>query len=266
MAPIADYRHSVFYLYDSSKNHTGGSCFHCSDTFIRREKTKQIITAIYLWNIGILVEVIFWGLFTGITGNYQLSNMGIHYLEMTITQIAMLFWAIFYYRVMRAIPQEALDRVPLRFWLISLFTPFFGAAAFFAVFSQLVTQLEAGFNNFLFCGFFGLVVFALDLFNFYLYIKLINSYHSRLFAGELAKTTPVYTPENGLSAAFIEKYDLSKRQTEIIEALLKGKSNKEIAVALKMEVNTVQVHLQNVYRKTGARGRYAVMALVGNPK
>jgi len=227
---------------------------------------NKFITAVYLWNIGILVEVIFWGLFTGITGIIFLSNMGIHYLEMTITQIIMLFWAVFYYLLMRAMPQSALDRVPLRFWLIALFTPFFGAIAFFALFNQLETQLEAGFNNFLFCGFFGLVVFALDLFIFYLYIKLINSYHSRLLAGELSKTIPVYTPENGLSPAFIEKYDLSKRQTEIIEALLQGKSNKEIAVALNIEVNTVQVHLQNVYRKTGAPGRYAVMALVGNPK
>ncbi|MDR2922241.1 MAG: helix-turn-helix transcriptional regulator, partial [Treponema sp.] len=125
------------------------------------------------------------------------------------------------------------------------------------------TQLEAGFNNFLFCGIFGLVVFALDMCIFYLYIKLITGYHSRLLAGELAQTPPVYTPENGLSPAFIEKYDLSKRQTEITEALLQGKSNKEIAVALDIEVNTVQVHLQNVYRKTGAPGRYAIMALVG---
>jgi DNA-binding CsgD family transcriptional regulator len=44
---------------------------------------------------------------------------------------------------------------------------------------------------------------------------------------------------------------------------LQGKSNKEIATALNIEVNTVQVHLQNVYRKTGAPGRYAIMALVG---
>jgi len=227
---------------------------------------NKIITAIYLWNIGILIEVIFSGLFIGITGSIFLSNMDTHYLEMAITQTVMLLWAVFYYLLMRAMPQSALDRVPLRFWLIALFTPFLGAVAFFAVFNQLETQLEAGFNNFLFCGFFGLVVFALDIFIFYLYIKLIISYHSRLLAGELSKTIPVYTPESGLSSAFIEKYDLSKRQTEIIEALLQGKSNKEIAVALKIEVNTVQVHLQNVYRKTGASGRYAVMALVGNPK
>jgi DNA-binding CsgD family transcriptional regulator len=227
------------------------------------KKRDRIIAAIYLWDIGILVEVVFAGLFIGITGRLFLLNMNTLYLEMTITQTAMLFWAVFYYLLIRAMPQAALDRVPLRFWLIALLTPFFGAAAFFAAINHMEAQLEAGFNNFLLCGILGLVVFALDLCIFYLYIKLIASCHYRLLAGELAKTPPVYTPENGLSTAFIEKYDLSKRQAEITEALLHGKSNKEIAAALNIEVNTVQVHLQNVYRKTGAPGRYAIMALAG---
>jgi DNA-binding CsgD family transcriptional regulator len=227
------------------------------------KKRSRIITAIYLWDIGLLADVVFSCLFTGITGSLSLSNMNILYLEMAVTQTAMLLWAVFYYLLMRAMPQEAVDRVPLRFWLITLLAPFFGAVALFAAINPLKTQLEAGFNNFLFCGIFGMVVFALDMCIFYLYIKLITGYHSRLLAGELAKTPPVYTPENGLSRAFIEKYDLSRRQTEITEALLQGKSNKEIATALNIEVNTVQVHLQNVYRKTGAQGRYAIMALVG---
>lgn len=184
-------------------------------------------------------------------------------LEMMITQIAMLLWALFYYVLMRRMPDDALVRAPLYFWLIALFTPFLGAASLFAVINPLKVQLEAGFNNFLFCGIFGLVILALDLGIFFLYIKLISMYHSRLLAGELAKTPPLYTRENGLSSVFIEKYNLSKRQTEIIEALLQGKSNKDIAVSFNIEVNTVQVHLQNIYRKTGAPGRYAIMALAG---
>ncbi len=220
---------------------------------------NKIITAIYLWNTGLLVDIIFACLFTGIVGELPVVN----YLEMSTVQIAMLLWAIFYYLLMRAMPQEAFERVPLRFWFLALFTPFLGAAAIFAALNPLKSQLEAGFNNFLFCGVFGGVVLALNIFIFYLYIKLITSYHSQLFAGELAKTPPIYTLANGLSTAFIEKYSLSKRQIEIVEALLQGKSNKEVAVDLNIEVNTVQVHLQNIYRKTGTSGRYAIMALVG---
>ena len=232
--------------------------------FLSEGKGKnKFITAIYLWNIGLLIDVIFSCFFTGISGDLSLANINVLYLEMTITQIAMLLWAVFYYIIMRAMPKEALDRVPLRFWLIALFTPFLGAAALFMVINPFKTQLEAGFNNFLFCGIFGLVVLALDFCIFYLYIKLIAGYHSRLLAGELSKTPPVYSPANGLSPEFIEKYNLSKRQIEVTESLLQGKSNKEIASALNIEVNTVQVHLQNVYRKTGAPGRYAIMVVAG---
>lgn len=227
------------------------------------KKRDRIISAIYLWNIGLLFDVISSCLFTGITGELSLLNTNALYLQMTLTQTAMLFWAVFFYLTMRTIPQTALDIVSLRFWLIAVFTPLLGAAVLFAIINPLKTQLEAGFNNFLFCGFFGLVILALNICIFYLYIKLIGAYHSRLFAEELAKTPPVYTQTTGLSPAFIKKYAISKRQTEIIEALLQGKSNKEIAVALNIEVNTVQVHLQNVYRKTGTSGRFAIMTLVG---
>jgi DNA-binding CsgD family transcriptional regulator len=72
-----------------------------------------------------------------------------------------------------------------------------------------------------------------------------------------------YSLESGLSPEFIQKYGLSNRQAEVTEALLKGKSDREISALLNIALNTVQVHLKNIYRKTGARGRYALMALVG---
>lgn len=72
-----------------------------------------------------------------------------------------------------------------------------------------------------------------------------------------------YSLENGLPSEFIGKYGLSSRETEITEVLLQGKSNKEIAALLGITLNTVQVHAKNIYRKTGVRSRYALMALVG---
>ena len=225
-------------------------------------KRIAVITAIYLWNVGFLIDVIVSCLFTGSTGNLPITSTAL-YLEMAISQIAMFLWAVFYYSQMRIIPQEALNRISLRFWLIVLLTPLIGAVLLFANFNLLKNQLDAGFNNFLFYGFFGITLFVLSLFIFYLYIKLIVNYQARVLAVELNKTPPVYTLANGLSAEFIKKYDLSKRQAEVAEALLQGKSNKEISISLDIEVNTVQVHLQNIYRKTGAPGRYALMALVG---
>jgi DNA-binding CsgD family transcriptional regulator len=229
------------------------------------KKRTTLITAIYLWDTGFLIDVIVTCLFTGFTGSLPFSSAAL-YLEMTVSQVFMFLWALFYYLLMRTIPEDALNRISLRFWLIALLTPLIGAAVLFANFNPLRIQLEAGYNNFFFCGFIGAILIVLNLFIFYLYIKLMISYHARVLAGELSKTPPVYTPANGLSPEFVEKYELSKRQAEAAEALLQGKSNKEIAAFLNIEVNTVQVHLQNVYRKTGAPGRFALMALVGQGK
>lgn len=227
------------------------------------KKRFPAITAMYLWSIGLLTDVIFSSLFTGITGGLPMLGNWTIYLEMGITQIAMLLWAVFYYFVMRTISDETFKRIPLRFWLITLLAPLIEAIILFTAFNPLKTQLEAGFNNYLFIGFIGLILIALNLCIFYLYIQFVTKYQSSLLAVELANTPPVYTLENGLSETFIQKYDLSKRQVAVTEAVLQGKSNKEIATALDIEVNTVQVHLATIYRKTGAPGRYALMALVG---
>jgi len=227
------------------------------------KKRSALFTAIYLWGIGLLTDVIFACLFAGITGNLSMADTKTLYLEMTVTHLAMFLWAAFYYFLMRTTSEETLKRIPIRFWLIALFAPLIEAVVLFSVFNPFKAQLEAGFNNFMFCGLIGFILLAFNLCLFYLYIRLIIGCQAPLLAVELANTPPVYTHADGLCETFVQKYDLSKRQVEVTEALLQGKSNKEIATALNIEVNTVQVHLQAVYRKTGAPGRYALMALVG---
>jgi DNA-binding NarL/FixJ family response regulator len=94
---------------------------------------------------------------------------------------------------------------------------------------------------------------------------IISSFKSH-FSGSPKNTSEVaaaLTAKNGLAPEFIKKYRLSDRQADVTQALLLGKHDKEIAAFLKIELNTVKTHLKNIYRKTGARGRYALMALVG---
>ncbi|MDR2629935.1 MAG: helix-turn-helix transcriptional regulator, partial [Spirochaetaceae bacterium] len=109
---------------------------------------------------------------------------------------------------------------------------------------------------------FGVLLLALNLMVFHLYVKLSVSYEARVFAGELANIPPVWTAEQGLSEAFIQKYEISPRERETAEIMLLGKNDKEIARELNISVNTVQAHLKSVYRKTGAGGRFALFALV----
>ena len=48
---------------------------------------------------------------------------------------------------------------------------------------------------------------------------------------------------------------LTPREMEIIRAIVRGDSNKEIASDLDISFSTVKNHIYNIFRKTGARGR-----------
>ena len=51
------------------------------------------------------------------------------------------------------------------------------------------------------------------------------------------------------------KYKISKREREIAELILLGKSNKEIQDKLYISLNTVKNHIYNLYQKTGIKSR-----------
>jgi DNA-binding CsgD family transcriptional regulator len=53
----------------------------------------------------------------------------------------------------------------------------------------------------------------------------------------------------------METNTLSEREIEILKLVGQGKSNKEIAENLFISVNTVKVHLTNIFRKTGVASR-----------
>ena len=75
----------------------------------------------------------------------------------------------------------------------------------------------------------------------------------------------------GRNHAAIRSLGLSAREVEVLEQLVAGGSNKEIARALDISPNTVKTHLAHLYEKLGVDRRAAAvaearrLALVGNP-
>ncbi|MCL2008848.1 MAG: helix-turn-helix transcriptional regulator [Treponema sp.] len=180
------------------------------------------------------------------------------YFWKTIEGIIIVLWAVFYYRMARNMTAKS----PLSFSLLTVLTPLAGLAIIAASSGSARYILEYGVNVFLFAGLFGTLIVILNMVVFYLYTKLSVAHEALVFAGELAKTPPVWTVEQGLSAAFLEKYEITPREKEVIEAMLHGKTDKEISVKLNLAVNTVQVHLKRIYRKTGTAGRFALSSLI----
>jgi DNA-binding CsgD family transcriptional regulator len=153
-------------------------------------------------------------------------------------------------------------KTPISFSLLTALTPLAGLAVISASTGTTGSLLDHGVNVFLYGGLFGTLIIILNMCVFYLYVKLSVAHEALIFARDLAQTPPVWTPEQGLSPAFIEKYEITNREREVVEAMLLGKTDKEIAVKLNIAVNTVQAHLKRIYRKTGAAGRFALSALV----
>jgi DNA-binding CsgD family transcriptional regulator len=62
--------------------------------------------------------------------------------------------------------------------------------------------------------------------------------------------------------AIYEKFNLSKREAEILNLMLTGKKAKEIEKELYISYHTVRNHIYHIYRKTGARNRIQVFRLI----
>jgi DNA-binding CsgD family transcriptional regulator len=197
------------------------------------------------------------------TGSLAFTNKDLYFYGGIFIYIVLFLAALIYYFIMRTVPRDAIDRIPIPVWLIPLIIQPAGVVALYAPMDSMLTQLEAGYNNFLFLGLFLIAFTVLNLVIFFLLVKLISGYNARLLAGEINQTPPLYSPQSGLSPEFIEKYGLSARQIEITEALLRGKPDKEIAALLNIAGATVRVHVKTIYQKTGVPGRYALMSLVG---
>ncbi|MGE5549344.1 MAG: helix-turn-helix domain-containing protein [Bacteroidota bacterium] len=62
--------------------------------------------------------------------------------------------------------------------------------------------------------------------------------------------------------AFCAQYRITKREREIIEQLLAGRTNSEIQLALHISESTVKTHILNIYRKLGVKNRVQLANLV----
>ena len=61
---------------------------------------------------------------------------------------------------------------------------------------------------------------------------------------------------------FVEKYGISKRETEIIQLLCKGKSNQDISDSLYISLQTVKDHIHRIFLKTGVKNRVQLTNLI----
>ena len=57
---------------------------------------------------------------------------------------------------------------------------------------------------------------------------------------------------------------LSKREMEVLQLVLRGKSNKQIALSMGITVRTVEFHLKNIYAKFQVSSRIELILKLGH--
>lgn len=62
--------------------------------------------------------------------------------------------------------------------------------------------------------------------------------------------------------SFIEKFGISKRESEIIEEIIQGRTNKEISDRLFISLQTVKDHIHNIFLKTEVKNRVQLTNLM----
>lgn len=62
-------------------------------------------------------------------------------------------------------------------------------------------------------------------------------------------------PLEGTSPALCQKYELTRREVEVANLVMRGCTNNEISEELFISFHTVKTHLMNIFAKTGARNR-----------
>ena len=56
-----------------------------------------------------------------------------------------------------------------------------------------------------------------------------------------------------------KKYEITKREGEILELILLGKSNKEICGELYISIHTVKNHIYSIFQKMDINSRYQLV-------
>jgi DNA-binding CsgD family transcriptional regulator len=62
-------------------------------------------------------------------------------------------------------------------------------------------------------------------------------------------------------SALLDGWALRPRERQVLESLLDGRTNREIAQELNLGEETVKTHLRSLYRKLGARDRAHAIAI-----
>ena len=115
-----------------------------------------------------------------------------------------------------------------------------------------VVFLMLGENNLTFIAGYTMVYFFKDI----IPLLILGNYLSKNYVH------PINIVAENTKESFIERYGVSKRETEIIDEIIQGKTNKEIGDRLFISLQTVKDHIHNIFLKTEVKNRVQLTNLI----
>jgi len=227
--------------------------------FICGDLRRSLFTAFFYIGMEMSIDSTRSSMIAMIFNRFFIRYSPAQYLQYNLQYLFVFAVTCFYYTVM----MRYRGKPKLSGWLLCILPPLI-LWAVLTYFAHVAAPLleEQGVNIYgpVFC--FGLSSILLNMGILYLYIRqtiIIDAQHLTI---DVSGTEPIWTQEGGLSAKFCERYSLTDREKEIVEVMMKGKSNREIADTVLISIRTVGNYLQNVYKKTGVPNRFALYSLI----
>jgi len=201
-----------------------------------------------LWLILLLLPLLWQGLEGQPTIQDGAITMTSGILAMNLSQLAGLIFSILLaFLYFKADESQPLSKM-IRFWIIFSLCSLPGFALDFILYPHILSQ-----------GLFQIPVLA------YYRVYYIVLTSSVLIYGLKSLFTPTSLPKRStdFSTNTITQL-LTAREAEILSLLLEGSAYKYIGTKLGISVNTVKVHIYNIYQKTGASNRVELQYMLQN--
>ena len=115
-----------------------------------------------------------------------------------------------------------------------------------------VILLMLGENDLTFIAGYTMVYFFKDI----IPLLLLGKYLSKNYVH------PTNIVSENTKESFVERFGISKRETEIIDEIIQGRTNKEISERLFISLQTVKDHIHNIFLKTEVKNRVQLTNLI----
>ncbi|MBN1272978.1 MAG: helix-turn-helix transcriptional regulator [Candidatus Aminicenantes bacterium] len=100
---------------------------------------------------------------------------------------------------------------------------------------------------------------------FKILINLFPLYWIRKYLLKYGRSIPLTLDETILNKT-VDEYGITAREKEVLELIIKGKNNKQVASLLCIAPHTVKNHLYRLYNKLGVNSRYELLTFFLNKK